>query len=122
MNPADFPPSWLLTYFVIGWGLGLLAVRDWKWAALCGLTTTLAVVFVLHGQTPPVFRLGPLWGAGAAGAVGRFAPASPCCPGGPRGGSDATGDMGGAQRWLSALYERRPNLLKAALLRETRAQ
>ncbi|AAF11336.1 hypothetical protein [Deinococcus radiodurans] len=69
MNPADFPPSWLLTYFVIGWGLGLLAVRDWKWAALCGLTTTLAVVFVLHGQTPPVFRLGPLWGLSALGLL-----------------------------------------------------
>ena len=44
MNPADFPPNWLLTYFVLGWLLGLLAVRDWKWATLCGLTTTLAIV------------------------------------------------------------------------------
>ncbi len=53
MNPADFPPNWLLTYFVLGWLLGLLAVRDWKWAALCGLTTTLAIVFVLHSRALP---------------------------------------------------------------------
>ena len=69
MSPADFPPGWLLTYFVLGWGLGLLAVRDWRWAALCGLTGILGMVFVLHRQSPPAFSLGPLLGLSALGLL-----------------------------------------------------
>lgn len=62
MNPSDFPPNWLLTYFVLGWLLGLLALRDWKWATLCGLTTTLAIVSLLHGRALSFAGLWPLLG------------------------------------------------------------
>lgn len=60
MNPQDFPPNWLLTYFILGWLLGVIAVRDWRWAALCGLAFTLATVFVWHGQALPFAGLTPL--------------------------------------------------------------
>lgn len=69
MSPSDFPPHWLLTYFVIGSVLGLLAVRDWKWAALCGLSTTLAIVFGFQGRALPFVGLWPLLGVVALGLL-----------------------------------------------------
>ena len=82
MSPADFPPQWLLTYFVIGWALGLLAVRDGRWAALCGLTTTLGIVFVLHGRSLPYWGMGPLLGATGLGLLFLWAVSRAAHPGG----------------------------------------
>ena len=69
MQLSDFPPQWLLMYFAVGWLLGLLAVRDGKWAALCGLSTTLAVVFGFRGQALPFFGPWPLLGLSFLGVL-----------------------------------------------------
>ena len=69
MGPAELPLHWLLFYFMVGWLLGRLAVGEWTWAAVCGLTGTLGMVFALHGQTPPVSSLGPLLGLSVLGVL-----------------------------------------------------
>lgn len=41
-------------YFVLGLLLGQFAIRDWKWAAVCGLLNALAMAFVMPKLDLPV--------------------------------------------------------------------
>lgn len=41
------PLNWFVFYFVLGLLLGQFALRDWKWAAVCGLVNALAMAFVM---------------------------------------------------------------------------
>lgn len=49
MSFTDFPPHWLLFYFVLAWVLGWVAVRNWGLAAWCGLSG-LVVQMLTHSM------------------------------------------------------------------------
>lgn len=56
MSLSDFPLNWLLTFFVLGWVLGWLVLRDGRLAVFPALFT--ALLFLLGGNG----RLGDVLG------------------------------------------------------------
>lgn len=47
-----YSPQWFAFYFVLGLLLGQFAIRNWRWAALCGLASALAAAYIQNHLGP----------------------------------------------------------------------